>query len=113
NQMHLLVVLRKDLPKYHIHYFFPISFGRLNMESHVGLELEYYALMHNQFLLHDSKDRKSTRLNSSHVSISYAVFCLKKKMRYFSRPQRVGFVRSSSVAGALSAWPAARDAWAR
>src|SRR5699024_11677160 len=27
----------------------------------------------------DSGDRKSTRLNSSHVSISYAVFCLKKK----------------------------------
>src|SRR5207249_10774238 len=27
----------------------------------------------------DQSDRKSTRLNSSHVSISYAVFCLKKK----------------------------------
>src|SRR5438874_9116188 len=27
-----------------------------------------------------SGDRKSTRLNSSHVEISYAVFCLKKKM---------------------------------
>src|SRR5437870_10429954 len=27
-------------------------------------------------------DRKSTRLNSSHVAISYAVFCLKKKKRY-------------------------------
>src|SRR5437868_14435949 len=27
----------------------------------------------------DPPDRKSTRLNSSHVSISYAVFCLKKK----------------------------------
>src|SRR5699024_12620190 len=27
-----------------------------------------------------TRDRKSTRLNSSHVSISYAVFCLKKKM---------------------------------
>src|SRR5699024_11795832 len=27
----------------------------------------------------NQKDRKSTRLNSSHVSISYAVFCLKKK----------------------------------
>src|SRR5207249_6968451 len=27
------------------------------------------------------QDRKSTRLNSSHVSISYAVFCLKKKNR--------------------------------
>src|SRR5207253_7262323 len=26
-----------------------------------------------------SRDRKSTRLNSSHVAISYAVFCLKKK----------------------------------
>src|SRR5699024_3275154 len=29
-----------------------------------------------------SPDRKSTRLNSSHVSISYAVFCLKKKNNY-------------------------------
>src|SRR3712207_2117889 len=27
----------------------------------------------------DGKDRKSTRLNSSHANISYAVFCLKKK----------------------------------
>src|SRR5262245_63557172 len=31
-------------------------------------------------------DRKSTRLNSSHLGISYAVFCLKKK----KRPQRAG-----------------------
>src|SRR5690606_41997886 len=29
----------------------------------------------------EKKDRKSTRLNSSHVKISYAVFCLKKKKR--------------------------------
>src|SRR5437660_7426921 len=28
-----------------------------------------------------TKDRKSTRLNSSHVAISYAVFCLKKKKK--------------------------------
>src|SRR5690625_6239833 len=28
-----------------------------------------------------TEDRKSTRLNSSHVAISYAVFCLKKKSR--------------------------------
>src|SRR5690242_21165031 len=28
-----------------------------------------------------SEDRKSTRLNSSHMSISYAVFCLKKKKK--------------------------------
>src|SRR5690625_6854565 len=30
-------------------------------------------------------DRKSTRLNSSHVAISYAVFCLKKKKRQQQR----------------------------
>src|SRR5438309_7844731 len=31
---------------------------------------------------HACRDRKSTRLNSSHSSISYAVFCLKKKNSY-------------------------------
>src|SRR5437868_15369929 len=31
--------------------------------------------------LRQNTDRKSTRLNSSHVSISYAVFCLKKKKK--------------------------------
>src|SRR5690625_5729901 len=31
-----------------------------------------------------SRDRKSTRLNSSHVAISYAVFCLKKKRYTYS-----------------------------
>src|SRR5690606_41198788 len=32
-------------------------------------------------------DRKSTRLNSSHVKISYAVFCLKKKKNIMMKPQ--------------------------
>src|SRR5256885_6877186 len=32
----------------------------------------------------ESLDRKSTRLNSSHLVISYAVFCLKKKKQYIS-----------------------------
>src|SRR5438067_4065923 len=39
---------------------------------------------HNRSATHartESRDRKSTRLNSSHVSISYAVFCLKKKKK--------------------------------
>src|SRR2546427_4343630 len=37
------------------------------------------------------RDRKSTRLNSSHSQISYAVFCLKKKKRhdYMSLPMHV------------------------
>src|SRR3712207_7124125 len=30
-------------------------------------------------VVHPASDRKSTRLNSSHANISYAVFCLKKK----------------------------------
>src|SRR5437667_8887501 len=30
----------------------------------------------------EERDRKSTRLNSSHITISYAVFCLKKKKRH-------------------------------
>src|SRR5207249_7963626 len=34
------------------------------------------------FALASKADRKSTRLNSSHVSISYAVFCLKKKNKH-------------------------------
>src|SRR6266581_5226719 len=34
------------------------------------------------------RDRKSTRLNSSHPSISYAVFCLKKKNKNYLLPQR-------------------------
>src|SRR3712207_7169491 len=32
-----------------------------------------------EVLLQGARDRKSTRLNSSHANISYAVFCLKKK----------------------------------
>src|SRR2546430_6856954 len=35
-----------------------------------------------------SVDRKSTRLNSSHSQISYAVFCLKKKNTYVHRSHR-------------------------
>src|SRR2546426_1862640 len=31
---------------------------------------------------YEKRDRKSTRLNSSHLVISYAVFCLKKKKKY-------------------------------
>src|SRR5207249_12178418 len=47
------------------------------------------ALFLESFGEHYHLDRKSTRLNSSHVSISYAVFCLKKKtnkVRYRDTP---------------------------
>src|SRR5256885_12658006 len=35
----------------------------------------------------EGRDRKSTRLNSSHLVISYAVFCLKKKKKYTNSVQ--------------------------
>src|SRR2546429_2122704 len=41
-----------------------------------------------------SQDRKSTRLNSSHGYISYAVFCLKKKKKY-TPPYYIKFVMLS------------------
>src|SRR5690606_40349222 len=41
--------------------------GMLNVRIGVDMQVQ------------NAKDRKSTRLNSSHVKISYAVFCLKKK----------------------------------
>src|SRR3712207_6966812 len=37
------------------------------------------------------QDRKSTRLNSSHANISYAVFCLKKKQNYILPPHLILF----------------------
>src|SRR5437660_8184216 len=46
-------------------------------------------------------DRKSTRLNSSHVAISYAVFCLKKKMKLASKPWMT-LTRLPSAAVAVS-----------
>src|SRR5690625_5006035 len=42
----------------------------INKHNKFDVEIEFIVL-----------DRKSTRLNSSHVAISYAVFCLKKKMK--------------------------------
>src|SRR5690606_41433999 len=44
------------------------------------LDVFYIALSLSSFI--NLLDRKSTRLNSSHVKISYAVFCLKKKKNY-------------------------------
>src|SRR5690349_23693404 len=50
-----------------------LGVGALLERRHHGIGLERRAAMEG--------DRKSTRLNSSHVEISYAVFCLKKKKK--------------------------------
>src|SRR5258707_11471412 len=46
------------------------------------------------------RDRKSTRLNSSHANISYAVFCLKKKKKrqYHGRPFPCGRTMAGDLA---------------
>src|SRR5690625_6059151 len=45
-----------------------------------NIEEKWTAPLHN-WAMTVQQDRKSTRLNSSHVAISYAVFCLKKKTK--------------------------------
>src|SRR2546430_8777356 len=57
-----------------------IAWGRLNAirNAEVG--------MRNRKVGPVKRDRKSTRLNSSHSQISYAVFCLKKKKTVQSHP---------------------------
>src|SRR5690625_6427954 len=54
----------------------------------LNINLKYLSTVNNSLNIpsfNDNKngtiDRKSTRLNSSHVAISYAVFCLKKKIK--------------------------------
>src|SRR5690625_5349351 len=54
----------------------------LEESSGEDIPAEYFPLAREVFFYERiTKDRKSTRLNSSHVAISYAVFCLKKKKK--------------------------------
>src|SRR5699024_11866470 len=51
-----------------------------NLQKDFEKQLQEWAVLKDKASISkDGQDRKSTRLNSSHVSISYAVFCLKKK----------------------------------
>src|SRR3712207_7087588 len=53
--------------------------GRERSPSAAGVRLRREAKRRLLGLCGEQPDRKSTRLNSSHANISYAVFCLKKK----------------------------------
>src|SRR3989442_11954390 len=50
-----------------------------HLHSYVHTPTLTHTYSHTHAHSHTPTDRKSTRLNSSHVRISYAVFCLKKK----------------------------------
>src|SRR3712207_7855320 len=60
---------------------------RVGGDHHVDLALLDGLLPHPGHGLHEL-DRKSTRLNSSHANISYAVFCLTKQKIYITIYQR-------------------------
>src|SRR5690606_40767420 len=51
------------------------------IDWHEGRDLWYHERMEQAAPHCEPEDRKSTRLNSSHVKTSYAVFCLKKKTK--------------------------------
>src|SRR3712207_7906816 len=55
-----------------------LALGGEHLDDVAGLQL----VVQRHDLAVDLRDRKSTRLNSSHANISYAVFCLKKKKIY-------------------------------
>src|SRR5438034_2574907 len=88
---------------------FPISAARhlfrsccaLDLELRPGTAMYKSGPRHQIFLFlhpdHLKTDRKSTRLNSSHTVISYAVFCLKKKNN--RRPRRKRHERPHTLTG--------------
>src|SRR5690242_21201219 len=59
----------------------PTHLGRRRRWLHRGARTRRGAAGGRVLCARPRRDRKSTRLNSSHMSISYAVFCLKKKKK--------------------------------
>src|SRR3712207_7014790 len=72
--------LFRSNPDYQTEYLPKYYFGQGDFKGiSVGASTTYPDIDGYLFNYYYSKDRKSTRLNSSHANISYAVFCLKKK----------------------------------
>src|SRR3712207_8698321 len=71
-----------------------------DLEDRVALGLRAARLLLDRGLVHTAPpplDRKSTRLNSSHANISYAVFCLKKKTNTRLRRQHLRYRQSQPL----------------
>src|SRR5438270_13320798 len=63
-----------------LHDALPISSGEFG-EPYLKFLFAFLGIHDVRFVDAEKRDRKSTRLNSSHSQISYAVFCLKKKKK--------------------------------
>src|SRR3712207_7306031 len=57
----------------------PACHGRERQDKRRQADLHFCLARRRRVVQRRTRDRKSTRLNSSHANISYAVFCLKKK----------------------------------
>src|SRR5207249_5108944 len=71
----------------HLPIFVDPSHGTGKRHKVLPLSRAAVAVGADGLLVEVHQDRKSTRLNSSHVSISYAVFCLKKKKKPITQPK--------------------------
>src|SRR5438874_10343297 len=71
-----------------LHDALPISSGSRQIEAKRAAWQARWEEALAGFSKRACQDRKSTRLNSSHVEISYAVFCLKKKKKNKKKIQR-------------------------
>src|SRR5690606_39355565 len=89
-----------------LHDALPIYYGPATAvdESSINAYLQAHPFDNSQAMEQiNTQDRKSTRLNSSHVKISYAVFCLKKKKHTKQDTSRKADARQSRGASADSA----------
>src|SRR5258708_28893443 len=79
------------------HYYCGSS--RKRSPAAVFQEADWFYQLKNALRMEELVDRKSTRLNSSHQIISYAVFCLKKKKnKYLCQDRGVARRRSLTLA---------------
>src|SRR2546430_13154153 len=77
-----------------------VQFGDATFRIRLDIDYATDTRTDNQaraFVTRKCRDRKSTRLNSSHSQISYAVFCLKKKKQCTVPVKLVKFVRPKLV----------------
>src|SRR2546430_4458490 len=73
-----------------------LPFARTSNISRARVSDQYTGIICGCHQLESARDRKSTRLNSSHSQISYAVFCLKKKKTQLDLERhQVGYILRS------------------